>query len=681
MKKQKKIVEKSIKKDLLTFTISCIVCVILVLSFSSIYFIYDSSKQALQKSLIETSKLVSDRVTDKINEYGIISESVALQIKNGEQKNIDSNIATYITEYDLTGIDVISSGGTSILNGNSYEQDPVYQQAKSGMPFMSDPIIHDDSVSFEYAYPSDDLVVLISFPYSVLENIIKDTKLGNTGSTYILNHNGEKVAHNDFSLVLKQQNNLEDVKKDPALYKQVAELETNMINGKSGFGFYRWQGDKKFGSYSPIDKSNGWSVNVTAMQSEFLAGVNKGIISAVILGILSLIISGILVLRITERITKPIKLVVDSIEKLSKGDLDLFLKAERNDEIGLIADKVHEMSLKFKEIIHDISRYLHEISDGNMAVGSECIYPGNFEEIRNSMETIASKLNLTILTIRDSADQVNSGAEQMSSSAQILASGATEQAATVEELNASIASVTEQADQNVKFVEVASNYVLDAESGIKNSNEYMQKLNSAMQEIGDSSAKISSITKVIEDIAFQTNILALNAAVESARAGEAGKGFAVVADEVRNLAAKSAEAAKQTTDLIQNSVSTVSDGEKLANETSRVLQEVEDKAIRAADAIKKIKESSAAQALSIEEINQGLSQVSAVVQSNAATAEESSASSEELSAQANTLQQEVNKFKLKEIGAGEEVGSKLELSKTKSKEMFNSDNMSLYGKY
>ncbi len=681
MKEQKKTGKKSIKKDLLRFTISCIVFVIMVLSFASIYLIYDSSKQALQKSLIETSELVAVQVTNKINEYSIIAESVGLQIKSVGEKNIDSSISNYITTYGLTDIDVVSSGGTSVLNGRSYKEDPVYEQARNGEAILSDPIIEGDSVLFKYGYSYDDIVVLISFPYSVLEDIIKETKLGNTGSTYILNRNGAKVAHNDFLLVLKQQNNLEDVKKDPALYKQVAELESNMVNGKTGFGFYLWKGDRKFGSYSPIAKTNGWSVNVTAMQSEFLSGVKKGIISSIILGVISLVISAILILKITERITEPIKVVVDSIDKFANGNLNLDLKTDRNDEIGLIVKKIYGMSLKFKEIIGDISIYLHAIADGDLTINSECIYPGEFEEIRESMEAITSKLNLTVLSIHNSADQVNSGAEQMSSSSQILASGATEQAATVEELNASIASVTEQAEQNVKFVEVASNYVLDAENGIKNSNEYMHKLNSAMKEIGESSAKISSITKVIEDIAFQTNILALNAAVESARAGEAGKGFAVVADEVRNLAAKSAEAAKQTSDLIQNSVSTVSEGEKLANETSRVLQEVADRALRAVDAIKKIEESSAAQSLSIEEINQGLSQVSAVVQSNAATAEESSASSEELAAQANMLKEEVNKFKVKVISTNENADFKLEERKIQNSNVFSSDFINQSGKY
>ena len=405
------------------------------------------------------------------------------------------------------------------------------------------------------------------------------------------------------------------------------------------------------------------------------------LIISIALFAVSLIIGIILCLYIIRSITKPLKEIETASAMLADGNLGASITYESKDEFGTVATSFRTVIHTLRAYIFDISEKLGEISKGNLDLSIDTNYKNDFLPIKESLENIIASQSKTFSQIAISADQVNSGAEQMSSSAQILASGAAEQAATVEELNASIAGVTKQAEQNVKFVEVASNYVLDAESGINNSNEYMQKLNHAMKEIGDSSAKISSITKVIEDIAFQTNILALNAAVESARAGEAGKGFAVVADEVRNLAAKSAEAAKQTADLIQNSVSTVSEGEKLADETGRVLQEVADKARKAVDAIKKIEESSNAQALSIEEVEQGLSQVSAVVQSNAATAEESSASSEELTAQANMLKQEVNKFKRKETGTERKISSKSELSKTKIQEEFDSEPINQFGKY
>jgi len=377
-----------------------------------------------------------------------------------------------------------------------------------------------------------------------------------------------------------------------------------------------------------------------------MSGIRTSVIMAGILGILSLMVSVYAVLKITNRITKPIEAVVDSLSRFSEGDLNMELPILRDDEVGSISRKINEMAAKYKEIIQDISVYLHEISLGNLAVQSSCDYPGEFRDIRLSMESISMALSGTLRKIQISAHGVNNGAGQVSDASQGLASGSQEQAAAVEELNASIEAVCQQAEKNVEYVRKASAYASQSGQNVDLGNRYMESLKEAIEDISLSSGKISNITKIIEDIAFQTNILALNAAVEAARAGSVGSGFAVVAGEVRNLAVKSAEAAKQTSELIEHSVKAVLEGKRLTEETGKVLEEIAGQASQVEESMREAEASSMEQVQAIEQINDGLSQVSAVIQANASTAEQSSAAGEELESQARMLYGEVDRFRL-----------------------------------
>lgn len=364
---------------------------------------------------------------------------------------------------------------------------------------------------------------------------------------------------------------------------------------------------------------------------------------------ISVVLTLILIYVIRKSILTPVKEIVKVYEELSKGNVQVQVKYVSKDELGQMADSIRKTNALHASYINDIIEKVTMISQGDMRIDMELDYVGDFAQIKKALENTVSSLNHTLHTINTAAEQVSIGASQVSSGAQALASGSTEQASSVEELSVTVTKVAEQAAANSKNVRIATQYVEQAGEGVEIGNEHMKQLTDAMMEIDSASSQIANITKVIEDIAFQTNILALNAAIEAARAGSAGKGFAVVADEVRNLAAKSAEAAKQTDDLIQASVNTVSKGSELTAQTAQILLDIREKTKLVIDNILKIEEASEEQAVAIEQIKQGLNQVSAVVQTNAATAEENSATSEEMSSQAATLHGEVSRFKLKNL--------------------------------
>lgn len=372
-------------------------------------------------------------------------------------------------------------------------------------------------------------------------------------------------------------------------------------------------------------------------------------LSLALLGVIGLgvLLSIVLCITIPRAIGKPLKELVYVADQFSHGKLNETIVYESKNEMGQLAASLRSVFLTLQSIVGEISSYLVKISEGDLSIPLLQSYEGDFAPISASVNKILDSMNALFEVIRNSAMQVNSGSDQVSDGAQMLAQGATEQAGSIEELSASTIKISDEVTHNTDRVNQMSGHIAETTTQVSQCNMQMKQMLSAMNDIKTSSDEISKIIKVIDSIAFQTNILALNAAVEAARAGEAGKGFSVVADEVRMLSTKVAEAAKQTADLIAGSIDKVTVGSNIADKTAGALGEISSRMENINGAVAQIKQASEKQSTAISEITLGVEQVSKVVQSSSATAEESAAASEELSAQADMLMKEISKFKLR----------------------------------
>ena len=653
---------KSIRKKITVCLMATVLAALVLVGASSITLNYRSTIATVDQMMSETAVLAAERIEQELTAYkNVAMDTGCIPQLTDRDVTLEEKRAIIDERVEMHGFqrgNIIGANGCSIFDGKDYSDREYVKQAMAGTVYVSEPLVSKitGELSIMVAAPlyqngsrSSAIVGVVYFvpPETFLNDIVSSIKVSEHSQAYMINKSGDTIA--DVTLDTITTQNIEREAQSDKSLKELAAIHSEMRQGKNSFGSYRAADGARFAAYAPVGGTDGWSVAVTALKTDYLADTYFGMILNVAVIVVSILASVVVAVKLSSNISVPMRACAERMKLLVEGDLTSPVpQTSGQDETAELTRSTAAMVEGLNTIIDDIGYLLSEMANKNFDIQSphRDAYVGGFQSILLSMRTLKLELSGTMRQIDSAAGQVSSASSQVSNGAQMLSQGSMEQASSIEELAATINDISASAKKTSAAADEAGRFVGLAGAQLGTSVEHVKALNSAMERISASSEEISKIIAAIENIAFQTNILALNAAVEAARAGSAGKGFAVVADEVRNLASKSDEAAKATKELIEGSIAAVTEGGQVVRQVTESLDKTSSIAENVTVKVNSVVESVEGQTAAISQVTEGINQISDVVQNTSATSEQSAATAQDLSNQSRLMNELVRRFQL-----------------------------------
>ena len=586
---------------------------------------YQTQMQMVQTDVNRASALASENLSNQLQNYmnvtSIAGTDSIIRDSSASISDKEACIDRYVQTYGFTSGNLLDQNAVSLFDGTDFSDRDYVQRALTGEVCVSDITLsrytgtYGVSIAAPVQSASGDITGVIYFRIDndFMTSIVENLKISRNSSACIVDANNQIIAHEDPELIMTE-----------------AAASNDGICASV-----------------PVNNTNGWTLVITAPESDFTGAMTTMIRQFVIWDIIAVIAALIIAMLFANSMSKSVLTVKNAMLSISQGDLSCSLtKTKRKDELGVLQNTAASLVEMLQHIIGEANQILGSIAHFDLTTGEMNSYPGAFNSLADSVNAIRQMLTRMIIDIQSSSANVKSGSSQLAEATQLLSEGTVSQTSSIEKLVMDMNNVVDSINQNSENGNLINERLNTLDTKIQDSSQQMEHLLRIVAQIEEMSSDIQKIVGTIDSIAFQTNILALNASVEAARAGENGRGFAVVAEEVSSLASRSSDASKKTGELIEKCITGIAQAKESADVTASALESIVTDSAEIARSFDSISEATREEARKANSIRMEINNISDVVQSNSSTAQETAASTEALSQQAQTLEAMTSRFRV-----------------------------------